>query len=44
MPKKMERELRKEAEKKGLTGDKADAFVYGTMRKQGWKPGKKGKK
>jgi hypothetical protein len=38
MPKKMERELKKSAKKKGLKGDKADAYVYGAMRKTGWKP------
>lgn len=38
MPKKMERELKKEAAKRGLTGERKDAFVYGTMRKTGWKP------
>lgn len=38
MPKKMERELKKQAKKKGLKGDRADAYVYGTMRKTGWKP------
>jgi hypothetical protein len=38
MPKKMEKELKKEAKKKGLKGDRADAYVYGTMRKAGWKP------
>jgi hypothetical protein len=38
MPKAMEKALKKEAKKKGLTGDRADAFVYGTMRKTGWKP------
>jgi len=41
MPKKMERELKAEAKKKGLTGKRADAYVYGTMRKQGWAPKKK---
>lgn len=46
MPKKMEKELVKEAKKKGLTGERKDAYVYGTMRKTGWKPEqeKKGKK
>ena len=45
MPKKMERELKSEAKKKGLKGDRADAYVYGTMRKAGWKPEReKGKK
>lgn len=38
MSKKLEQELREEAKKKGLTGEKADAFVYGIMRKQGWTP------
>jgi hypothetical protein len=51
MPVKLEKELKKEAAQKGLTGKKADAYVYGTLRKTGWKPatqkpsgGKKGKK
>jgi len=45
MPKKMEKELKKEAAKKGLTGARADAYVFGTLRKTGWKPSreKKGK-
>ena len=43
MPKKMEKKLKSEARKKGLKGDRADAYVYGTMRKTGWKPKKKGK-
>ena len=34
MPKKMERELKAEARKKGLTGSKVDAYVYGTMTKK----------
>ena len=38
MPKKMERELKSQAKKKGLKDDRADAYVYGTMRKSGWKP------
>lgn len=38
MPKKMERELKAEAAKKGLTGARADAYVYGTMRRAGWVP------
>ncbi len=38
MPKAMEKELKKEASKKGLKGKRADAYVYGTMRKTGWKP------
>jgi hypothetical protein len=44
MPKALEKELKKEAKKKGLKGDKADAYVYGTLRKTGWTPKKeKGK-
>jgi len=35
---KMEAELKKEAAKKGLRGARADAYVYGAMRKAGWSP------
>jgi hypothetical protein len=38
MPKKLERKLKREAKKKGLKGKRAGAYVYGTMRKTGWKP------
>jgi hypothetical protein len=38
MPKKLERELKREAAKKGLKGERKDAYVYGTLRKTGWKP------
>ena len=38
MPKALEEKLKKEAAQHGLTGDRADAYVYGTMRKTGWKP------
>jgi len=46
MPKAMEKALKREAEKKGLTGERKDAYIYGTMRKAGWKPGqeKRGKR
>jgi hypothetical protein len=39
MPEKMERELKKTAKKK-FPGDKdrQNAYIYGTMRKTGWKP------
>jgi hypothetical protein len=43
MPEAMERKLREEGRKKGLTGKRLDAYVYGTLRKQGWKPKKSGK-
>lgn len=38
MPKELEEKLKKEAAKKGLTGERADAYVYGTLRKTGWTP------
>lgn len=44
MPEKLERKLREEAKEKGLKGEKADAYVYGTLRKTGWTPSKKPKK
>jgi hypothetical protein len=44
MPKKAEAELKKEARKK-FPGDKEkqDKYVYGALRKTGWKP-KRGKR
>jgi hypothetical protein len=39
MPKALEEKLKKEATKKGLGADRAGAYVYGTLRKTGWKPG-----
>lgn len=33
MPEKLHRELAAEARKKGLTGDRFDAYVYGTLEK-----------
>jgi hypothetical protein len=41
MPKRLERKLRKQAARKGYTGRRANAYVYGTMRKTGWKPRKR---
>ena len=38
MPKKLEKELKAEAQKKGLKGKSLGAYVYGTLRKTGWKP------
>lgn len=32
--------LKKEAAKKGLKGKRANAYIYGTMRKTGWIPNK----
>lgn len=44
MPKKLEKELKKAAAAKGLKGEKKDAYVYGTLRKTGWKPSTQKKK
>jgi hypothetical protein len=46
MPKAMEKKLKKEVKSKGLKGKRANAYIYGTMRKTGWKPStqKKSKK
>lgn len=38
MPKAQERRLKQEAKRRGYTGERADRFVYGTLRRQGWKP------
>ena len=38
MPKKEERKLKKAANKKGLKGKEKNKYVYGTLRKEGWKP------
>lgn len=44
MPKKLKRKLKKRAEKKGLKGKRKQAYVYGTLRKTGWKPDKEKRK
>ena len=41
MPKKAERALKNQAKKKGLKGKKKNAYIYGALRKLGWKPKKK---
>ncbi len=38
MPKKMEEKLKREATAKGMKGERADRYIYGTLRKTGWKP------
>jgi hypothetical protein len=38
MPKALERKLKRQARRKGLKGKRANAYVYGTLRKTGWKP------
>ena len=39
----MEQALKRQARKKGYTGERADRYVYGAMRKAGWKPKREGK-
>jgi len=41
MPKKMEQALKRSAKKKGMSKKRTAAYVYGTLRKTGWKPKKK---
>lgn len=38
MPEALERKLKAQAKKKGFGKERAGAYVYGTMRKTGWKP------
>lgn len=38
MPKALEEKLRRFANNQHLSKEHADAYVYGTMRKHGWKP------
>lgn len=38
MPKELEAALMRQAAKKHMKGKQKDAYVYGTMRKTGWKP------
>lgn len=38
MPLALERQLKKEAKAKGLKGKHASAYIYGTLRKTGWRP------
>jgi hypothetical protein len=43
MPIEMERKLKREARKKGLRGERAGVYVFGTMRKTGWRPSREKK-
>lgn len=38
MPKKLERELKKVCKEKGWSEERCNRYVYGTLRKTGWKP------
>lgn len=42
MPKKLERKLFGIARKRGYGKRRTDAFVYGSLRRTGWKPKRKG--
>ena len=41
MPKRLEQRLQQEARRKHLTGARRNAYVYGTLRRLGWKPKQK---
>jgi len=43
MPKALEKALMKKAKKMGLIKKKKDAYVFGTLRKTGWKPSREKK-
>lgn len=43
MPEALERKLKAMARRKGFTGKRAARYVYGTLRKTGWKPSKHSK-
>jgi hypothetical protein len=40
VPKKLEAKLKRRANKKNLSKTAQNAYVYGTLRKTGWKPSK----
>lgn len=42
MPKELEKKLKAKARKMGLSKNRAGAYIYGTLRKTGWKPSKSG--
>ena len=44
MPVAMERRLKAISKKRGYGKKRAGAFVYGTMRKTGWKPKRRNKR
>lgn len=44
MPRELEKKLEAEADKRGLTGKRRNAYIYGTMQNvTSWKPGQKDK-
>lgn len=44
MPKRLEQALKRQAKRKGLGKKRTGAYVYGTLRKTGWKPSRKAKR
>lgn len=44
MPKELERKLKRTAAARGYSEERTDAYVYGTLRKTGWKPSHQKKK
>ena len=44
MPKKLEEKLKREAAQKGFGEERTGKYVYGTMRKQGWRPSRERRK
>jgi len=43
LPDKLKKKLKAKAKKKGFKEKKTKAYIYGTMRKTGWKPSKEKK-
>jgi hypothetical protein len=41
MPKKAERKLKATARRRGYSKKRTNAYVYGTLRKMGWRPRRK---
>ncbi len=44
MPKKLERKLRATAARRGYSRARSNAYVYGSLRRSGWKPKQRRKK
>lgn len=41
MPEQLERRLRRQAKNRGYTPAQTNRYVYGTLRRSGWKPGRR---
>lgn len=44
MPKALERQLKREAAKKGFSKERTNAYTYGALRKTGWRPSRERRK